>query len=198
LPGMLKTSISYPECLSQLSQEHIDNLAQSYLNHLSEISPDARRVIDKLPGNFMHLGLIEILFPDACVIHCMRDPVDTCLSAYFQDFSSNHPYAYDLSNLGAYYQGYKKVMAHWRKVIHLPLFELNYEDLIANQEDISRALVDFCGLDWDDRCLQFHENKRFIRTASYDQVNRPLYKQSIARWKHYESYLEPLQSALNE
>lgn len=198
LPGMLGADIPYPECMSQLSQEHVDNLAQRYLDHLIQISPNAKRVVDKLPGNFMHLGLIESLFPDAHVIHCMRNPVDTCLSAYFQDFSSNHPYAYDLSNLGAFYRGYLKVMEHWREVLHIPLLEINYEDLIADQEQVSRMLVEFCGLEWDESCLQFHKSKRLVRTASYDQVNRPLYKQSVSRWKNYESHLESLLSALKE
>jgi hypothetical protein len=188
----------YPECISLLTQEHVDSLAQRYLDHLDQLSPDSRRVVDKLPVNFMHLGLIELLFPEAHVIHCMRDPVDTCLSAYFQDFSSNHPYAYNLSNLGAFYQGYKKIMAHWRRVSNLQLFELNYEDLVADHEQVSRALIEFCGLEWDDGCLRFYENKRFVRTASYDQVNRPVYKQSVARWKHYESHLAPLIEALKE
>jgi hypothetical protein len=89
-------------------------------------------------------------------------------------------------------------MAHWRKVLRLPLFELQYEDLIANQEQVSRALIEFCGLGWDDRCLQFHETRRFVGTASYDQVNRPLYKQSVARWKRYERHLGPLLAALKE
>ena len=196
LPGFLGASSSYPECLSQLSQQHVDHLAQLYLVHLKQISPDAKHVVDKLPGNFMHLGLIELLFPDAHVIHCMRNPVDTCLSAYFQDFSSNHPYAYDLENLGVYYKGYLKLMEHWRKVLTIPLLEINYEDLIADQEQVSRSLLEFCGLKWDESCLRFHKTERFVRTASYDQVNRPLYKQSVARWKNYESHLQPLLAAL--
>jgi len=196
LPGIIGASDPYPECLSQITQEHVDGLSQRYLDHLSQISPDSRHVVDKLPGNFMHLGLIESLFPGARVIHCMRDPIDTCLSTYFQDFSTSHAYAYDLTNLGAYYQGYLKLMAHWRKVLTIPMLELKYEDLIADQESVSRSLVEFCGLEWDDRCLQFHETKRFIRTASYDQVNRPLYKKSVARWKNYESHLGALLDAL--
>jgi tetratricopeptide (TPR) repeat protein len=198
LQDFLGAGAPYPECLPLLKQEHLDALSQHYLEHLKQISPDARRVVDKMPGNFMHLGLIEMLFPEARVIHCMRDPVDTCLSAYFQDFSRSHPYAYDLSNLGAFYRAYLKVMAHWRKILRLPLFELQYEDLIANQEQVSRALIEFCGLEWDDRCLQFHETQRFVGTASYDQVNRPLYKQSVARWKRYERHLGPLLAALKE
>lgn len=198
LPGIIGTDAAYPECISQISQAHVDNLSQRYLDRLMQISPDAARVTDKLPGNFMYLGLIELLFPDARIIHCIRNPADTCLSAYFQDFSSNHPYAYDMENLGSYYQGYLKLMAHWRKVLTLPMLEINYEDLIENQEPLSRKLVEFCGLQWHESCLQFHKTQRFVRTASYDQVNRPLYRQSLARWKNYEKHITPLLTALKE
>jgi tetratricopeptide (TPR) repeat protein len=198
LPAFLGTADRYPECLPKLNQEAADVMARRYVDRLAQIAPQAKRVTDKLPGNFMYLGLIELLFPGARVIHCMRDPVDTCLSAYFQDFSSNHPYAYGLSNLGAFYRGYLRLMAHWRKVIRLPQFEIKYEDLIADQERVTRSLVEFCGLEWDNCCLQFHETKRFVGTASNDQVNRPLYKQSVARWKNYEQYLGPLLAALRE
>ena len=196
LPGILGTSTPYPECLSQLSQQQLNNLAQQYLDHLRQLSPDAQYVVDKLPGNFMHLGLIELLFPDAHIIHCKRDPIDTCLSAYFQDFSTLHPYAYDLSNLGEFYQGYLKLMEHWQKVLRIPLLEISYEDLVSDQEEATRTILDFCNLGWDESCLQFHKNKRYVKTASYDQVNRPIYQQSVARWKNYESYLEPLKRAL--
>jgi len=196
LPDILGTDKEYPECLSQLNQSQTDELSKQFLDHLSQLSPDAKRVIDKLPGNFMYLGLIELLFPGARVIHCMRDPIDTCLSTYFQDFSTVHSYAYDLSNLGAYYQNYLKLMAHWRKVLSIPVLELKYEDLVNDQEKVSRSLVEFCGLEWDDSCLKFHDTKRIVRTASYDQVNKPLHTQSVERWRHYKKHLTPLLTAL--
>jgi hypothetical protein len=198
LPGLLGTDDRYPEFLPILNQEAVDSMACRYLDRLNQIAPGAMRVTDKMPGNFMYLGLIELLFPGARIIHCMRDPVDTCLSAYFQDFSNNHPYAYDLSNLGAFYRGYLKLMAHWRKVLHLPLLEVRYEDLVADQERISRTLIEFCGLEWDSRCMQFHDSRRFVETASHDQVNRPLCHHSIARWKNYERHLAPLLAELNK
>ena len=197
LPGFLGTDDRYPECLPNFTQEAADVMASRYLDRLAQLAPDSIRVIDKLPGNFMYLGLIELLFPGARIIHCRRDPVDTCLSAYFQDFSSNHPYAYDLSNLGSFYRGYLKLMTHWRNVIRLPLFEISYEDLVEDNERVIRSLVEFCGLGWDDRCLNFYETRRFVGTASNDQVNRPLYRESMQRWKNYERYLQPLLNALN-
>ncbi|MEE8428711.1 MAG: sulfotransferase, partial [Gammaproteobacteria bacterium] len=157
---------------------------------------DAVRVIDKMPGNFMHLGLIELLFPDARVIHCQRDSLDTCLSCYFQDFSRSHPYSYQLSNLGVFYKGYRRVMRHWKGLLTIPMMEVQYEDLVANQESVSRQLVDFCGLEWHEGCLQFHNTERFVGTASYDQVRQPMYNRSVGRWKNYEHHLGPLREAL--
>ncbi|MFK5950366.1 MAG: sulfotransferase [Methylococcales bacterium] len=199
LSDILQTSAPYPECVAELSQLQMNELAEKYLEHLKQISPGAeQRVTNKLPGNYMHLGLIELMFPNAYVIHCKRNPLDTCLSAYFQDFSTIHPYSYALSNLGIFYKGYLKLMAHWRKVLQLPFIEINYEDLIAGQEQVSRKLVNFLDLEWDDSCLSFHKTEGVVRTASYDQVNKPLYNQSVARWKNYESHLQPLLTALEE
>ncbi|MFQ5643505.1 MAG: sulfotransferase, partial [Thiogranum sp.] len=154
------------------------------------------RVVDKMPGNFMHLGFIELLFPGARIIHSMRDPLDTCLSCYFQDFSRSHPYSYDFAHLGAFYKSYEKTMQHWRKVLQIPMLEVQYEDLITNQETASRRIVDFCGLEWDDQCYNFHETQRYVATASYDQVRRPIYTSSISRWKNYSEFLAPLREAL--
>ncbi len=196
LHSELESDLHYPQCLALLSRETVDTLAGSYIDRLQQLAPGADRVIDKMPGNFMHLGLIEMLFPDAVVIHCIRDPLDTCLSAYFQDFSQSHAYSYDLRDLGAVYGQYLRVMEHWRKVLTIPMLEVQYEDLIADQMTISRRLVEFCGLEWDERCLRFHEAGHAIATASYDQVRRSLYKGSAGRWKNYAHYLDPLRMAL--
>src|SRR5205085_246723 len=125
----------------------------------------ALRVIDKMPINFEHLGLIAALFPRARVIHCRRDPRDVGLSCYSQDFR-NICFAWDLQDLGHYYVDYERLMAHWRSVLSLPLFEVVYEELLENQEAISRQLVSFCGLDWNDRCLNYHQTQRAVRTCS--------------------------------
>ncbi len=186
----------YPQAAQELSVAYCDGLAQRYLDHLSGFAPpEARRVTDKMPANFLHLGLIAQLFPGARIIHCIRDPMDTCLSCYFQNFVTIS-YSYDLSHLGFYYRQYERIMAHWRKALDIPMMEVRYEDLVENQEDISRALVDFCGLAWDERCLRFHQTRRVVATASYDQVRQPLYNRSVERWRHYERHLEPLRRAL--
>ncbi|MFQ5643502.1 MAG: tetratricopeptide repeat protein [Thiogranum sp.] len=196
LPATLETTGKYPRCLTLLNQEKADALAGQYLRHLDELSPEATRVVDKMPGNFRFLGLIELLFPGTRVIHCTREPLDTCLSCYFQDFSRSHAYSYDLARLGAYYKDYRRLMEHWEGVLQIPVLNVSYEELVADQEAVSRRMVEFCDLEWNEDCLRFHETRRFVATASYDQVRRPLYRKSVARWKHYESHLGPLMDAL--
>jgi tetratricopeptide (TPR) repeat protein len=198
LATMLGGKTAYPQCLTDAKRRHLDELAQRYLAKLSKFSRTAIRVTDKMPHNFMVLGLIELLFPGAHIIHCKRDPVDTCLSIYGLEFNANHPYADNLEHLGAYYLEYRRLMEHWKSVLSVPILEVKYEELVADQEGISRQMVEFCDLPWDERCLNFHQAERVVTTHSYDQVRRPIYKQSVARWKNYESHLTPLIEALSQ
>lgn len=186
----------YPDCMAAIEQDEIERLARQYLEYLATLSEDAERVIDKMPANYVHLGLINLLFPEARVIHCVRDPLDTCLSCYFQNFEYRHPYSEDLTSLGLYYREYQRLMEHWKSVLDIAFMEVRYEDLVADQEKISRELVAFCGLEWDEQCLRFYDTKRVVGTASHDQVRRPIYNRSIGRWKNYESHLGPLRAAL--
>ena len=190
-----KTSLPYPYSVDSLNRKQLDKIAEMHLGRLGRYSKTATRVTDKMPHNFMGLGLIDQLFPGARVIHCKRDPVDTCLSIYFQRFNMHHPYACDLAALGFYYRQYERLMEHWKSVLRIPIMEVQYEELVANQEEVSRAMVEFCGLKWNDECLHFYASKRVTKTPSYDQVRRPIYKKSVARWKNYERFLDPL---LNE
>lgn len=197
LSQRMGTTIGYPECALDLSIRALDAAAAEYFTLLHAAGPGAERVVDKMPGNFMHLGLIEVLFPGSRIIHIAREPLDNCLSCYFQNFTQGHEYTADLETLGAVYREYEQVMAHWRSALTHPLLEVRYENLVANQEAESRRLVEFCGLPWDERCLRFHETKRVVRTASYDQVRRPMYRDSLARHRHYEPFLGELRSALD-
>ena len=197
LPSLLKTDATYPRCVTMLTREQCNQLAQDYLKHLADLSGDALRVTDKMPSNFLRLGLIAQLFPQARVIHCVRDAMDTCLSCYFQHLvGSENTYCYDLQDLGAYYRQYQRLMGHWQQVLDLPILEVRYEDIVADQERMTRELLDFCGLQWDERCLHFNETGRFSGTASYDQIRQPLYNNSVSRWRHYATHLGPLQQAL--
>ncbi len=198
LPNLLVTDTPYPECLLQLTQHTCNELAADYLEQLEQHSGEALRITDKMPQNFHNLGLIALLFPKAHVIHCVREPLDTCLSCYFLNFLHGNAYAYDLKNLGVYYRHYQRLMEHWKTVLDLPIFEVRYEELVADPESVSRAMVEFCGLDWEQDCLRFHDNPRFVHTASYRQVRRPVYTSSIDRWKNYAAYIQPLCDGLGD
>ena len=180
---------------TKVNAQLIRKLAESHLQLLKEFGGDAVRVTDKMPDNFAHLDFIYALFPKARVIHCRRDPVDTCLSCFFQNFRAIN-FATTLEDIAFYYKQYERLMEHWRKVVPLPMYEVVYEELVDNQEAISRELVQFIGLDWDDRCLQFHETDRPIQTASKFQVRQPIYDSSIGIWKNYERELAPLMEIL--
>ncbi len=193
LPGFLGT---YPDCIQNISQQLCDTLAKRYLDVLKQQSNETRHVIDKMPHNFLALGLINILFPEARVIHLLRDPRDTCISLYFQNFNAMHSYSTDQSLLGQYYCEYQRIMQHWRDTVDIRLKEISYEDLIANQEKVTRELIEFCDLPWNKKCLSFYTSSRFVKTPSYDQVRQPLYSRSIGRWKHYERHLSSLKEAL--
>jgi tetratricopeptide (TPR) repeat protein len=196
LAAMLGTQVPYPQCVAELDRATLDTLAERYHGALRRLDPVATRVTDKMPNNFLHLGLIGLLLPGARVIHLIRDPRDNCLSCYFQAFTGAHPYAQDLGDLGSYYRQYERLMAHWRAVRPLPMLEVRYEELVADQEGQSRRIVAFAGLEWDERCLRFHESDRPVATASHDQVRRPMYKGAMERWRRYEAHLGPLLEAL--
>ena len=196
LPAALGTDAPAAECAALIDREMAQRLAGRYLAHLDSLAPDATRVTDKMPGNFQRLDLVALLFPGARVIHCRRDPLDVCLSCYFHDFSQGHSYTYDLAELGAYYRQYERLMDHWRAVLPLAMMDVAYEELIADQEAVSRRLVEFCAVPWDDACLNFHQSVRSVFTSSMWQVRQPLYGTSVGRWRHYDSHLGPLKSAL--
>jgi tetratricopeptide (TPR) repeat protein len=198
LPTELGVNEAYPQCLTSLTREKCNELARRYLDRLASLSRNALRVTDKMPRNFLHLGLIALLFPQARVIHCIRNPLDTCLSCYFQSFVGGNEFADDLADLGAYYNQYLRLMRHWKTTLDISILEMRYEELVTDQEMMSRRLVEYCGLDWDDRCLRFFENKRTVTTASYEQVRQPMYNKSVDRWKNYENHLGPLKNVLAE
>jgi tetratricopeptide (TPR) repeat protein len=196
LSERLRTTDPYPDCTTRLDAMAAAVLAEQHLQKLQEHGRGAQRVVDKMPFNYLHLGLIATLFPGAQIIHCRRDPIDTCLSCYFQNFGEPQAFTLDLAHVGFYFREYEQLMAHWRSVLPLRMFELQYEDLTADQETHSRRLVEFCGLEWDERCLRFHESDRPIRTASILQVRKPIYRTAVGRWKRYEKHLQPLLDAL--
>ncbi len=168
-------------------------LGQWYLSRLPKVPDEKTRIVDKLPGNFLRIGLIRLMLPNARIIHSMRDPVDTCLSCYSKLFNTGLPFTYDLGELGRYYRAYSELMAHWRSV--LPpgaMLEVSYEDVVDDLEGQARRLIDYCGLPWDHRCIDFHRSRHPVRTASAVQVRQPLFRGSVQRWRHYAAGLAPL------
>lgn len=187
---------AYPDYLDLISAPIASEMAEQYLTHVRALNAAAPFVTDKMPMNFLFLGLVQVLLPECRVVHCVRDPRDTCLSCFMTYFANGHEFSHDLTHLGHYYQDYERLMAHWRAVLDLPVLDLSYEDLVADLEGQSRRMLEFVGLPWDERCLQFHQTKRAVPTASSAQVRRPLYSSSVGRWKHYERHLGPLIQAL--
>jgi tetratricopeptide (TPR) repeat protein len=170
-------------------------VAEEYLRFLESASGNASRVVDKAPVNSDFLGLIYSVFPNAHVIYMQRDPIDTCLSCYFQQFLTGFNFTFDLSDLVHYFRGHQRIMAHWRAV--LPpgfILDVPYEELVADQEAWSRKMLNFIGLEWDARVLEFHTNKRQVTTASVWQVRQKVYKSSVARWRNYEKFIGPLKT----
>lgn len=169
-----------------------------YLERLARIAPDSARITDKNPGNGPLLGYIHLALPGARIVYVTRDPRDACLSCFMQRFAGNSSsFAYDLGEVGRRYRHYSKIMAHWRRTLpEGSILQICYEDLVANLEPTVRRLLDHCGLPWDERCLNFHEAGRSVRTASATQVRQSLYASSLARWRRYEKHLGPLIAAL--
>lgn len=196
--SMLPGQQSYPDCIHALTTSVLDALAQRYLNIIQHFHTDETLVTDKMPHNFINLGLISLLFPGCRIIHCTRDAKDNCLSLYFQNFGWLQPYGRCLDWLGRYYHDYSRLMHHWESVLNLPILTVPYEETIENQEAMTRKILEFCELEWDDACLQFHKSDRFVNTVSYDQVRQKIYTKSRGRWKNYASHLDPLIKALDE
>ncbi len=188
----LETSSPYPDCMSLCNDVITHKLADVYLKELSAYSQDARRITDKMPDNFLRIGLIKTLFPKAKIIHCKRSALDTCTSIFLNYFVRGSEYSFDLNDIGQYYLDYERLMDHWNNLFPADIFNMQYEELVENQEANSRLLIGHLGLEWDEKCLDFHQNKRAVKTASNLQVRQPMYKHSINRWKHYEKHLESL------
>lgn len=187
----------FPKLVGSLGNDDLSRIGSEYIKGLRKRNSSAEHITDKMPHNFLHVGMIRLMLPNAKIIHCKRDPIDNCLSIFKQNFGGVHKYAYDLAELGGYHLLYQDLMEHWNKVLPGFVFELQYEDMVADQEGMTRKLLEFCGLPWDDNCLQFHKSERTVKTASYTQVRKKIYSDSVQLWKRYEQELQPLISALD-
>lgn len=188
--------VGFPRGVAQLRFDDFGRLGHGYVKRLQQDAPQALRVTDKNVINFRNLGLVYLIAPRARVIHCVRDPVDTCLSCYTLDFAAVK-FAFDLVELGRFYRAYQELMEHWRRVLPNDwVLRVRYEDLVQNLESEARKIVAHCGLEWDDSCLSFYETTRHVETASFAQVRQPVYAKSVARSRRYDPYLATLVAAL--
>lgn len=192
IPTIAEAVPYYPDGARNLAQGKLDAWADAHIKRLHEMAPRATRVTDKLPGNFLLLGIISQLFPGARVLNCRRDPRDVCLSNFMTDFGAGHEHAYNLESLARTCKGYQELMEHWKQVLPIPILDVRYEEITAEPRAQIKKILDFCGLEWEESCLNFHQSKRQVVTASYDQVRQPLHKNSVARWKSYARHLEPV------
>ncbi len=195
-------SAPYPELMLSLDRAALHQIGARYVAMVGELAakhgaPGAECITNKMPSNYYFAGLIHLALPNAKIIHTMRDPLDTCMSCFSKLFTAEQNYAYDLGELGRYYRGYERLMAHWRRVLPVGrILEVRYEDVVADLERQARRLIAYCGLPWDDRCLSFHKSDRPVRTASATQVRQPIYTSAIGRWRAYEAHIAPLLNAL--
>jgi len=188
----------YPACLDGIDAGTMTRLADNLISNVRTENYHSLKITDKMPNNFIHLGLIHKLLPNAKIIHCTRDARDTCLSCYFQYFAGSHPYANNLHTLGAYYHDYQRLMEHWENELKIPVLTVRYEDIVADTRQQIKKMIEFAGLPWEEKCMEFYKHKRTVATSSYNQVNKKIYTNSISRWKNYASYIEALVSALKE
>ena len=192
LPALLGRADRPIDCVAHLDAAAIKRLAEQYDSKLTSLAgAKTARVVDKMPDNYIYLGLLAVLFPQAVFIHCRRELRDVAVSCWMTDFRSIR-WANDPKHIAARFQQYRRLMYHWQSVLPVPVHEIVYEELVDDFETQARRLVDWCGLEWEVACGRFHETARPVRTASVTQVREPLYRRSLARWKHYEASLADL------
>ncbi len=191
----------YPQSVTRLTPDGITKIRRDFFKQFnsmrSDRNPSALMITDKTPLNFLYIGLIALAFPEARIINCQRDPMDNGLSIFMTDFANNMPFTTDLPAIGHYIREYQKLMHHWHGLDILPILDIEYENLIYHHESECRRLINFCGLDWDERCLSFHKNERQVTTPSDWQVRQPIFDKSIDRWKNYEKDLTVLHDIVN-
>ncbi|HCK76662.1 MAG TPA: hypothetical protein DHW07_05910 [Gammaproteobacteria bacterium] len=186
----------WPECIENALPEDLSVLSEVYLGALHTRSENAAKVVDKMPQNFLHLGFASLLFPKAVFVHCVRDPLDTCLSNFFQVFPPGFDFAYDLSEIGHYYRSYERLMSHWQTLLGARLVTVRYEELVSDPEGVLKPLLQSLGVAWNDACLSHQDSVDRVDTLSLYQVRKPLNTGSTERWRNYEKHLAPLRTAL--
>jgi hypothetical protein len=188
----------YPETVGRASSSQLTQLGSRYLAETAPLRSGRAHFTDKLPNNFSHIGLINAILPHAIIIDARRHPMDSCFSTFKQHFAEGQTFSYDLADLGRYYRCYLSLMDHWDRVLPGKVLHVQYEDVVREPEANIRRLLAHCGLPFEPGCLNFHETRRAVRTASAEQVRQPLYSSGVGYWRHFASELEPLRQALGD
>jgi hypothetical protein len=186
---MLSVNCASVECMAQLNPEVVRQLARAHGEALQRINAEADRIVDKMPDNYLYLGLLAVMFPNATFIHTRRDLHDVAVSCWMTNFKHIR-WACDLHHIATRFRDYVRLMDHWRTVLPIPLREVDYQDTVTDFEAVARKLVSWCQLEWEPACLDFHNHRGPIRTASLTQVRQPLFKKSLDRWRNYDPYLK--------
>ncbi len=186
----------YPKNLTEIKPEYFQKFGQQFIDETRVYREQAPFFIDKMPNNFLHLGLIRLILPNAKIIDARRAPMACCFSGFKQLFAEGQDFSYHLEDIGRYYQAYLKLMTHWEKVLPEFVLTVNHEDVVDDLETQVRRMLDFCGLEFEPACLNFHKTKRNIKTPSSEQVRQPIYKNATEQWRHFEQHLDPLKKVL--
>jgi hypothetical protein len=199
VPRMVGSDLSpFPNAIATASADTFANLAARYRDAIAALFPGADVVTDKRPDNFLYLGLIKLMFPRARIVHTVRDPLDNCLSVYFLHLDQRMSYALDLMDIAHYYAQYRRLMAHWKSLFGNDILDFDYDAFVREPRPALERLLGFCGLDWDERCLAFHEQPSAVKTASVWQVREPLYTRASGRAAHYANHLRGARAFLAE
>lgn len=187
----------YPKILSEIDHSYFKRFGQQFIDETRVYREQAPLFIDKMPNNFLHIGLIRLILPNAKIIDARRSPMACCFSGFKQLFAEGQDFTYNLEDIGRYYLAYLKLMAHWDEVLPGFVLTVHHEDVVDNLDKQVRRILDFCGLPFEQSCIDFHKTKRTIKTPSSEQVRQPIYKSATEQWRHFEQYLSPLKKVLN-
>ena len=199
LPTCVQTALApFPSAMTRVSRQQLEQLAANYRDMLAKLFPHAEHVTDKRPDNFLYIGLIKTLFPNARIIHTKRDPLDNCLSVFFLHLDHGMGYALDLMDIAHYYRQYRRLMAHWKSLYGADILDFDYDDFVREPRPAVEGLLAFCGIEWDENCMNFQNVSNAVKTASVWQVREALYQRSSGRWRNYERHLAPLREYLRD
>jgi len=205
LPNIIKIAADlkrknnlYPEILDEIDEDEITELGEKYLNGTRWARDSAPFFIDKMPNNFIHIGLIKTILPNAKIIDTRRDAMDTCFSCFKQFFARGQLFTYSLEDLGKYYSDYIKAMNHWHKVFGDQIYTVHYDNVINDTENTIKELIQYCELPFENECLEFYKSSRPVKTPSAEQVRQPIYKSGLNYWKNFEEHLQPLKKIIDE